>query len=93
MIVLEKCGRSLADLHNARGFESKYLSLHFDLCHGKHSVIRLIILVFCQGSVWFRVGSVIYIHPSHWNILILCSLFKETVYFEAIAINCVFLYY
>ena len=38
MVELEKCGSSLADLHNARGFESKYLSLHIDLWQGKHSV-------------------------------------------------------
>ena len=38
MVELEKCASSLADLHNARGFESKYLSLHFDPWHGKHSV-------------------------------------------------------
>ena len=93
MVELEKCGSSLADLHNARGVGSKYLSLHFDLWQGKHSVshvlssmfifsliktthfylmffsfifilflyyyfnVIFIILVFCEGSGGFRVGS------------------------------------
>ena len=65
MVVLKKCGSSLADLHNTRGFESKILcTLTFGM-HGKHSVSHIpscyfevkttyfylvfITLVFCQG--------------------------------------------
>ena len=31
MVELEKCGSSLADLHNARGFETKYFQVVFTL--------------------------------------------------------------